>query len=168
MTALGESERRRNSDIAALPPDIGKATDDINEQIRREMGQPGPPEAARRSQPASEAALPAPAKPAPKPEAGAIASLAARPLSPGATLASAASTASASPVSVPGADAERILRLGEPPRAEPGRADDFSRLKARRHSAWSRLGRLRERCHRSRSVIAILEEHRQLGVRHFR
>ncbi len=55
----------------------------------------------------------------PKPEAGAIASLAARPTSPGAAL--------VSPATAMRGEAERMLRLGEPPRAEPGRADDFTR-----------------------------------------
>ena len=94
--------------IAALPPDIGKAADDINEQIRREMGLPT-------NQPHLSAPTPAP----PKPAAGPIASLAARPSSPGAALVSPATAASGA--------AERQLRLGEPPRAEPGRADDFTR-----------------------------------------
>ena len=98
-------------DIAALPPDIGKATEDINEQIRREMGAPGASPGL-----AAPAARPAPP---PKPEAGAIASLAARPASPGAAL--------ASPASALDSEAARELRAGEPPRAEPGRADDFSR-----------------------------------------
>jgi hypothetical protein len=116
LSALGESEpAQQPSDIAMLPPDIGKAND-INEQIRREMGEPGPFEAAL--PPASEAAPAAvPAKPAPKPEAGAIASLAARPVSAGAQLISGARAK----------DAVEALRKGEPPPVEPGRADDFSR-----------------------------------------
>jgi hypothetical protein len=103
----GEATQAAPGEIAALPPDIGKAADDINEQIRREMGLA--PDRAHLSAPA-----PAP----PRPEAGPIASLAARPSSPGAALVSAA-TASRG-------EAERMLRLGEPPRAEPGRADDFT------------------------------------------
>jgi hypothetical protein len=102
--------------IAALPPDLGKASDDINEQIRQEMGHPGEPAAPGRL--AAPEAAPSP-KPSPKPEAGAIASLAARPVSPGAALASPASALTGEP--------ERRLRLGEPPQAEPGRADDFTR-----------------------------------------
>jgi len=104
----GGTTQAAPGEIAALPPDIGKAADDINEQIRREMGLP--PDRAHLSLPAL-----AP----PRPEAGPIASLAARPSSPGAALVSRA-TASRG-------DAERLLRLGEPPRAEPGRADDFTR-----------------------------------------
>ena len=103
-----------NTDIAALPPDVNKATDDINEQIRREMGQPGATPGPLRAPEAASAPLPPP-----KPEAGAIASLGARPASPGASLASAASPA-------PG-EAEQLLRRGEPPKAAPGRADDFTR-----------------------------------------
>jgi hypothetical protein len=95
-------------EIAALPPDIGKAADDINEQIRREMGAP-----------ADRAHLSAPAPAPPRPAAGPIASLAARPSSPGAAL--------VSPATASGGDALRLLRLGEPPHAEPGRADDFTR-----------------------------------------
>jgi hypothetical protein len=115
LSALGESEPPPPTDIAALPPDIGK-TNDINEQIRREMGEPaGPLEAAR---PPAEETAPAPAKPPPKPEAGAIASLAARPVSPGAQLV---------PVGAGAKEAAEALRRGEPPAAVPGRADDFSR-----------------------------------------
>jgi len=112
LAALGPSEAPPQ-DIAALPPDIGKAADDINEQIRREMGlaPPGGP-----THPAAPVAAPAPP---PKPEAGAIASLAARPTSAGAAL--------ATPAADVGGEAERMLRRGEPPRAAPGRADDFTR-----------------------------------------
>ena len=115
--ALGEAAPKSN-DIAALPPDIGKSTDDINEQIRREMGAPkvaepvkGPLEASKGPE--------EPPKPAPRPEAGPIASLAARPLSPGATLASSTTTAAN--------DSERMLRAGEPAQPQAGRADDFTR-----------------------------------------
>ena len=67
LSALGETEAPpQPTDIAMLPPDIGRGND-INEQIRREMGEP---EAAR--PPASEApaaALPAAApRPQPAPE----------------------------------------------------------------------------------------------------
>ena len=113
LDALDKTEKPK-TDIAVLPPDINKATEDINEQIRREMGQPvappsevHPPEAAIAPQPP------------PKPEAGAINSLAARPASPGAALASASSPAPS--------EAARLLRRGEPPPAAPGRADDFTR-----------------------------------------
>jgi hypothetical protein len=114
LSALGESAppTQQQNDIAMLPPDIGRGND-INEQIRREMGEP---EAAR--PPALEAPAAEPAKPPPKPESGAIASLAARPVSAGAQLVSAGARAR---------DAAEALRRGEPPPAEPGRADDFSR-----------------------------------------
>jgi hypothetical protein len=107
-----------NTDIAALPPDLSRTTDDVNEQIRREMGQPAALTPGPKPAPVTEAAPEAP-KPVVRPEAGPIASLATRPVSPGATLASVASPAAS--------EAARILRLGEPPRAAPGRADDFSR-----------------------------------------
>lgn len=98
------------TDFASLPPDVSKAADDINEQIRREMT-PGAP---------APAAVPAaPAPPPPKPEAGAIVSLAARPASPGAALAAVRPSGDS--------EAERRLRRGDPPPAQPGRADDFSR-----------------------------------------
>jgi hypothetical protein len=108
LAALGGETPTSPDGIAALPPDVNKAADDINEQIRREMGLP-----------VDHAHLATPAPAPPKPEAGPIASLAARPSTPGGTLASRASAA--------GGDAERLLRIGEPPRAEPGRADDFTR-----------------------------------------
>jgi len=115
LTALGEAAPPPSNDIATLPPDIGR-TNDINEQIRREMGEPAPVEAAR---PPEAAPAPEPAKPAPKPESGAVASLAARPVSPGAQL--------VSPTSARLSDAEQALRRGDPPPAAPGRADDFTR-----------------------------------------
>lgn len=120
LAALGEAEPAR-TDIAALPPDIGK-TNDINEQIRREMGltTPGPLEAARplAAPSAPEAAPAAPVKPQ-KPEAGAVASLAARPVSAGAQL--------VTPATATIGEAERLLQKGEPPPPAPGRADDFTR-----------------------------------------
>ncbi len=116
LAALEPGQSPQQDGIAALPPDIGKAADDINEQIRREMGEPGgPAEPARIAAPET---APTP-KAIPKPEAGAIASLAARPVSPGAVLLSPAAASASEP--------GRLLRLGEPPRAEPGRADDFTR-----------------------------------------
>lgn len=114
LAALGQGARPPSDDIAALPPDLGKAAEDINEQIRREMGAPPSGE----TRPADNAASPTP-KPPPRPEAGAIASLAARPSSPGAVL--------ATPVTALGGEAEQRLRQGDPPPAAPGRADDFSR-----------------------------------------
>ncbi len=121
LKALNKQEPP-STDIAALPPDLSRTTDDVNEQIRREMGQPPTvtPAPAPGPNPAPVAeAKPEPVKPILRPEAGPIASLATRPVSPGATLASVVSPASS--------EAERILRSGEPPRAAPGRADDFSR-----------------------------------------
>ncbi len=112
LAALGPGEAP-SQDIAALPPDVGKAADDINEQIRREMGLAPP---AGLTSPAAPQVAPAPP---PRPEAGAIASLAARPSSAGAAL--------ATPAADVGGEAARVLRLGEPPRAAPGRADDFTR-----------------------------------------
>ena len=118
IAALEPGAPPQQDGIAALPPDISKTTEDINEQIRQEMRGPGgvPSEASRVAAPE---AAPAP-KPAPKPEAGAIASLAARPTSPGAALISPTATA-------PASEPRRLWRLGEPPRVEPGRADDFAR-----------------------------------------
>jgi hypothetical protein len=113
-----DKQEPANTDIAALPPDLSRTTDDVNEQIRREMGQPAALTPGPKPAPVAEAAPEAP-KPVVRPEAGPIASLATRPVSPGATLASVASPAAS--------EAARILRLGEPPRAAPGRADDFSR-----------------------------------------
>ena len=110
------------TDFASLPPDVSKAADDINEQIRREMGSPGtlPPTVAAPgvAAPGAPAAAPVVEAPPPRPEAGAIVSLAARPASPGAVLLSA---------KAPESEAARHLRLGDPPPARPGRADDFSR-----------------------------------------
>ena len=112
LAAVGDAEPPPQ-DIAALPPDVGKAADDINDQIRREMGAPSAAVSPREPE-----ATPAP-KPPPKPEAGAIASLAARPSSAGAAL--------VTPATALRGDAPRLLRAGEPPQAAPGRADDFTR-----------------------------------------
>ncbi len=98
-------------DIANLPPDIEQAADDINAQIRREMGVAAPPGAPASGQPA-------------KPLAGPILSLTTRPLSPGGAL------AALQPASGDAAAGERILAQGAPIEAKPGRADDF---------AWPRL-----------------------------
>jgi uncharacterized protein len=117
LKALNKQEPP-STDIAALPPDLSRTTDDVNEQIRREMGQPPGLAPGPKPAPVAEAA-PEPPKPVIRPEAGPIASLATRPVSPGATLASVTSSAAS--------EAARILRSGEPPHAAPGRADDFSR-----------------------------------------
>lgn len=117
LAALGDAAPKPADDIAALPPDIGRSND-INEQIRREMGGPAPaPEAMH--EPSPPKTPEAPPQPAPKPESGAVASLAARPVSPGAQL--------LSPATVPANDAVEALRRGEPAPAAPGRADDFAR-----------------------------------------
>ena len=94
-------------DIANLPPDIEQAADDINAQIRREMGVASPPGASATGQPA-------------KPLAGPILSLTTRPLSPGGAL------AARQLASGDAASGERVLAQGAPIDAKPGRADDFS------------------------------------------
>jgi hypothetical protein len=96
-------------ELASLPPDIEQAADDINAQIRREMGADGPSPRDVEKPAAIE-----------KPLSGPIASLTARPMTPGAAL--------AARDSAPFAEAPevlRVLREGEPVDARPGRADDF-------------------------------------------
>ncbi len=118
LASFLDSEIRRvrdktkpQNDLAMLPPDIEQEAGDINAQIRREMGAPeGPPA------PGAEA----PIEP-PKPEAGPILSLTARPTSPGGALAEREATPAVEPVAV-----MRVLRLGEPVDPRAGRADDFS------------------------------------------
>ena len=95
------------NDIANLPPDIEQAADDINAQIRREMGVAVEPGAPALSEPA-------------KPLAGPILSLTTRPLSPGGALVARQSAMTG------GAAAERLLAQGGPIEPKPGRADDFS------------------------------------------
>jgi hypothetical protein len=102
---------RPQNETATLPPDIEQAAGDINAQIRREMGAPEEPAA-----PGS----PAPLEP-PKPLAGPILSLTARPISPGGALAEREATPAGEPDAV-----ARVLRLGEPVDPRTGRADDFS------------------------------------------
>jgi len=102
---------RPQNETATLPPDIEQAAGDINAQIRREMGAPEEPAA-----PGS----PAPLEP-PKPLAGPILSLTARPISPGGALASREATPAGEPDAV-----ARVLRVGEPVDPRAGRADDFS------------------------------------------
>ena len=95
------------SEVASLPPDIEHAADDINTQIRREMG--APPEVG--------AAPQAPVRRL----VGPILSLTARPLSPGGVLATRESkTASET------GEVVRALRGGDPAATRAGRADDFS------------------------------------------
>jgi hypothetical protein len=106
-------KRNPSSEVAALPPDIEQATDDINAQIRREMG--GPP-------PLPEVAAPgAPVGPPPRPLVGPILQLTARPMAPGGVLASRA----AGPLSEP-PEVTRVFRRGEPFDPVSGRADDFA------------------------------------------
>ena len=95
------------SEVASLPPDIEHAADDINAQIRREMG--APPEVG--------AAPQAPVRRL----VGPILSLTARPLSPGGVLA----TRESKTVSETG-EVVRALRGGDPAATRAGRADDFS------------------------------------------
>lgn len=102
---------RPQNDAATLPPDIEQAAGDINAQIRREMGAPEGPAAPGST---------APLEP-PKPEAGPILSLTARPISPGGALAARESIPAGEPDAV-----ARVLRLGEPVDPRTGRADDFS------------------------------------------
>ena len=95
------------SEVASLPPDIEHAADDINAQIRREMG--APPEVG--------AAPQAPVRRL----VGPILSLTARPLSPGGVLA----TRESKTVSET-SEVVRALRGGDPAATRAGRADDFS------------------------------------------
>ena len=104
-------KNRPQNESATLPPDIEQAAGDINAQIRREMGAPEEPAA-----PGS----PAPLEP-PKPLAGPILSLTARPISPGGALAAREAAPAVEPAAV-----ARVLRLGEPVDPRTGRADDFS------------------------------------------
>ena len=99
------------SETATLPPDIEQAAGDINEQIRREMGAPEEP-----AGPGSPAQLEPP-----KPLAGPILSLTARPISPGGALAERETKPAGEPDAV-----ARVLRFGEPVDPRTGRADDFS------------------------------------------
>ena len=79
-------KRNPVNDVATLPPDIEQAADDVNAQIRREVGGETPPT------PAPGGAAPCrparPPAPPPRPLAGPILPLTSRPTSPGATLAS--------------------------------------------------------------------------------
>jgi uncharacterized protein len=99
---------RPQSDMASLPPDIEQEADDINAQIRREMGveKDHAPDA------------PAP----PKPSAGPILSLTARPVSPRGELLNAIGAANATPAD----EQMRALRVGKAPEPQAGRADDFT------------------------------------------
>ena len=117
-------KRNPVSEVATLPPDIEQAADDINAQILRETnGAASQPQAA--TSPVPEGAA-APAGPAPpRPAAGPILPLTARPTSPGGTLATPQTHPLAEPEAV-----LRVLRVGEPQAPVAGRADDF---------AWPRI-----------------------------
>ena len=107
---------RPAGEVASLPPDIEQAADDINAQNRREMG------AANVANPPANPSTPAAAAPPLRPAAGPIFSLTAHPVTAGGAL---VSRSAASPLE--SAQARRTLRMGEPPEAQPGRADDFPR-----------------------------------------
>lgn len=99
------------SDSVSLPPDVEQATQDINVQIRQEMGlEPSRLGAAT------------PMAPPAKPEAGPIAALNAHPTAPGAALAA----FDAGKLREPG-EAGYVVKLGEPSPSVSGRADDFRR-----------------------------------------
>jgi len=95
---------KAQNDIAALPPDIEQEADDINAEIRREMGV----DKAVANVPFS----------APKLEAGPILSLTARPTAANAELVGALRAN----LGIEGQD----VRLGRPVEPQPGRADDFA------------------------------------------
>jgi len=101
-----DKDKPPQGDIAALPPDIEQQADDINAQIRREMGL----ELGGRP---ADVVLPA------RPLAGPILSLTAHPTSPGGELVDAKAQATGGPIAA-------ALQPGAVPEPEPGRADDFS------------------------------------------
>ncbi len=94
---------RSDGDIAALPPDIEQQADDINAEIRREMGV-GP--------------SPAGGAPEPRSTPGPILSLTARPVSPAGALVG-------SPGMSPPSGQSIALRSGDAPGPRAGRADSF-------------------------------------------
>ncbi len=100
------------TDIASLPPDIEQQADDINAQIRREMG-------AEKSQAPGPAATP-------KPSAGPILSLTAPPISAHGALVEALGAST----DAPAGERIRALRIGEAPEPQAGRADDFTWTRA--------------------------------------
>ena len=101
-----EKENPQN-DIAALPPDIEQEADDINVEIRREMGMDKPLANGLLSPP--------------KLDTGPILSLTARPTAANAALVGASQTPSGSRQ-----DEDRSVRLGQAAEPRLGRADDFS------------------------------------------
>ena len=94
-------------DIASLPPDIEQEADDINAQIRSEMGA-GTPRAGETAPPS-------------RPAAGPILPLTARPISAHGTLVEALGAARQA-----AGEQAPALRSGEAPEPRPGRADDFT------------------------------------------
>ena len=104
-------KRNPPSEVATLPPDIEHAADDINAQIRREMGVPAPADVGIASGPQ----VPE------RPLAGPILSLTAHPSSQGGVLASRETRPLAEAL-----DVTRVFRSGEPDAPRAGRADDFS------------------------------------------
>ncbi|MBV9287469.1 MAG: DUF459 domain-containing protein, partial [Hyphomicrobiales bacterium] len=94
-----DKNQPQGGDIAALPPDVEQQADDINAQIRREMGE-------------KPAGLVLPARPL----AGPILSLTAHPVSAGAKLID---------PSAPTTPLATALRSGAVLAPEAGRADDF-------------------------------------------
>ena len=104
-------KNKPQNETATLPPDIEQAAGDINAQIRHEMGAPEEP-----ASPGSPVRLEPP-----KPLAGPILSLTARPTSPGGALAERETRPAGEPDAV-----ARVLRFGEPVDPRTGRADDFS------------------------------------------
>jgi uncharacterized protein len=98
---------KAQSDIAALPPDIEQQADDINAEIRREMG------ADKLMGNGLPSAL--------KPETGPILSLTARP-----TAANAALVGTLRDATALGGDEDRNVWLGRSAEPQVGRADDFT------------------------------------------
>jgi hypothetical protein len=98
---------KAQNDIAALPPDIEQQADDINAEIRREMG----PDKILGNGLLS----------ALKPETGPILSLTARP-----TAANAALVGTLRDLTALGRDEDRNVWLGRSAQPQVGRADDFS------------------------------------------
>ena len=92
------------NDVFALPPDIEHQAEDINEEIRREMGM-------------DKSLANVPFSP-PKPVAGPILSLTARPIAANAALVGALSASRQ--------DEDRSMRLGHAAEPRLGRADDFT------------------------------------------
>ena len=112
-------KRNPTSDVAALPPDVEHAADDINAQIRREMT--APPEPAPNAPTAPDAAGGEPPPAPPRPEAGPILPLTIKAVSPNGVLANRDAGLPAEPAVI-----LRVLRSGEPEDPVTGRADNFA------------------------------------------